>query len=327
MEGCEIYRFSGQHFEKFWVTDPHRIKSHISEESKVWINIQDINNQTFMEEIKEVFNIHPLIYEDLTHPTQRPKIEFFDDFIFITIRMIYSPNRKLNQVKSEKISLLFGNHFILTFQENPEDVFDPIRARLENPQGKMRKLGTDYFSYTLLDAIIDHYFHILEIIVDEMEHLENKLLNKSKSFQLSAVYTQRKHIEFIRRNIWPIRELLSQWKKSDHHLIRKKNLIYINDAYDHCIEIIENLELQKESVNSLVEMYMAQLNIRQNEVMKTLTIIATIFIPLTFLAGVYGMNFENMPELQWQYGYLYTWVTFVSVTLVLIYYFKKRRWL
>lgn len=327
MDGCEIYRFGGQYLEKLWVTDPLQIKTYISGEHKVWINIQDIKNKRFMEEIKEVFGIHPLLYEDLTHPTQRPKIEVFGDSIFITLRMIYSSNRKLNHIKSERVSILFGENFILTFQETPEDIFDLIRIRLENPNGKMRKLGSDYFSYTLLDVIIDHYFHILEIIVDEMELVENKLFNTSKKFNLESVYSLRKHIEYIRKNIWPIREILSQWKKSDHRLLKKKNLLYINDAYDHSMEIIENLEAQKESANTLLEMYMAQLNMRQNEVMKTLTIIATIFIPLTFLAGVYGMNFDNMPELHWKYGYLYTWITFLGVTFALIYYFKKKRWL
>lgn len=325
--GCEIYSFEGPDFEKAWITEPTQLMAHIQANKKIWINIPDRKNQKWVDALQKIFTIHPLVIEDIQATNQQPKIEFFEDLIFISLKMIYSTDQKLEHLKTESFSILFGDNFIITFQEKPEDIFDLIRVRLENPHGKMRRMGTDYFTYTLLDTIIDQYYHILEIIITDMEKREDRMLKNSEQFNLSTIYSLRKKIEYLRRNTWSVREILSKWKKEDHRLLKKKIHIYINGAYHHCMEIIDNLEIQKEALNSLVEMYMALLSIRQNEITKTLTIIATIFIPLTFLAGVYGMNFENMPELKWKYGYFATWILFVLVVLALIFYFKRRKWL
>lgn len=322
----ELYLFGENLLEKHHITSTSQIVPYLDQPHKFWLNVSGLDNPTLLQDIATVFDIHLLTLEDIRTTNQRSKIEEFDNFVFITAKMIFT-KRGLEDIITEHISLLFGNNFILSFQETPEDVFDDIRARLENPAGKMRKLGTDYFTYTLLDTVVDQYYRLIELISERNEELEESLIGDNKKIKLEDIYLHRKALQEIRKSTWPLREIISTWKKSDHPFIKKKTGIFLNDIYEHTIEILENLELQKETITSLVEIYMTHLSIKQNEVMKTLTIIATIFIPLTFVAGIYGMNFEVMPELQWKYGYLVIWIIFILTTLCMLYYFKKKRWL
>lgn len=239
--------------------------------------------------------------------------------------MLYTKS-DIEHLEIEQVSIAFNKNIIITFQENEYDIFDPLRTRLENPNGKMRKYGTDYFVYTILDAILDQYYVILELISDQTEKLEDDIVNDMKKVRLADIYKQRKSLQEIKKIIWPTRELISAWRKSDSHFITKRSTPFINDVYESAVEIIENLEMQRESITTLVEIFMTNISLKQNEVMKTLTIIATIFIPLTFIAGVYGMNFENMPELGWEYGYLSSWIFFLVVSSLMMYYFKRKRW-
>jgi len=322
----ELYLFGENILEKHHITGTSHLGHYLTQPHKFWLNISGLENLALLQDIALIFGIHPLTLEDITNTSQRSKIEEFDEFVFITAKMIFT-KRSLEDIVTEHISLLFGQNFILSFQETPEDVFDDIRARLENPTGKMRKLGTDYFTYTLLDTVVDQYYKLIEKISERNEELEESLIGTDKNIKLEDIYLHRKALQEIRKSTWPMREIISSWKKSDHPFIKKKNSIFLNDIYEHTIEILENLELQKDTITSLVEIYMTHLSIKQNEVMKTLTIIATIFIPLTFIAGIYGMNFEVMPELQWKYGYLAIWIFFILTTLFMLYYFRKKRWL
>ena len=321
----ELYLFGENVLEKHHITSSSQITPYLSQPHKFWLNVAGLENPEVLQELADIFNIHPLTLEDIQNSGQRPKFEEFEEFVFLSAKMIFT-KRGLEDIITEHICLLCGKNFIISFQETSEDVFDEIRVRLENPAGKMRKLGTDYFTYTLLDTVVDQYYQIIEMVSERNEDLEEGIIGTKKSIKLEDIYLHRKSLQDIRKSTWPLREVISSWKKSEHPFLKKKSNVFLNDLYEHTIEILENLELQRETITSLVEIFMTHLSIKQNEVMKTLTIIATIFIPLTFIAGVYGMNFEVMPELGWHYGYLFIWIFFIVITFTMLLYFKKKRW-
>lgn len=321
----ELYTFGLDFFEKYHLTSANAITPYLRGEKKFWLNITSLTNTTLLKEIAELFSIHHITLEDIQDTDHRPKLDIFDNYLHIIAKMLYA-NGGMEDLATEQISIVMGKHFIITFQQTATDVFDRIRVRLENPHGRMRKLGTDYFTYTLLDAIVEEYFILLERVDESMEKLEDQIVNTKSRVKLENIYHQRKSIQHLKKNIWPTRELLSTWRKSETSLITKKSTPYINDVYEKTVELIESLEMQRESITTLVEIFMTNISLKQNEVMKTLTIIATIFIPLTFVAGVYGMNFTYMPELEWKYGYLYIWLFFITSAGAMAYYFKKRRW-
>ncbi|WP_185974380.1 magnesium/cobalt transporter CorA [Litoribacter populi] len=321
----ELYLFGGSFLEKHLLTHVDQIADHLQGPHKLWINIPTLDNPKLISELGNLFNIHSLTIEDILDTTQRPKFEEFDEFVFISTKMIYT-KRALEELETEQISFLIGQNYVITFQEKPMDVFDSIRTRLENPAGRMRKLGADYFAYTLINTITDHYYRVMEMVSEANEALEDQIIRARQKVRLEDLYIHRKTLQEIRKNTWPMREIISDWKKSEHPYLHDKTQIYLNDAYEHTIEIMENLELQRETITTLVEIYMTHLSIKQNEVMKTLTIIATIFIPLTFIAGVYGMNFSHMPELEWEYSYLTVWIFFIVSTVGMLMYFKRKRW-
>lgn len=321
----DLFVFDEDFLEKFHVEDPKQIEPFLHQERKFWLNISGLEDKKLLEEIRLLFDIHLLAMEDIKNNQQRPKLEEFEHLILVVSKMIYTKDH-ITALEVEQVSLVFGKNFVISFQENPFDIFDQIRARLENPKGKMRKMGTDYFTYTLLDAIVDQYYAILELVGEKIEQLEEQIISQNKNIKLSDIYLQRKSLLEVKRNVWPTREMISTWRKSESPLIKRKTLPFINDLYEHSVEIIENLEIQRESISTLVEIFISNISLKQNEVMKTLTIIATIFIPLTFIAGVYGMNFDNMPELAWKYGYISIWVLFLGTTSAMIVYFKRKHW-
>lgn len=321
----ELYSFGEGHFEKHHITNSEQIIPFLESEHKFWLNIPNLNNLDLLNEIKNIFDLHTMAFEDITNPQERPKVEIYDHFILIVVKMLYDRNN-LAELETEQVSIIIGKNYVLSFQENSFDVFDGIRFRIENPSGKIRKHSTDYFAYTLIDAIVDEYYSLLEKVTDQIGILEDKIISEETRVKLSEIYNQRKSIQQLKKVIWPTRELLSTLKKSESFLIKRRTLPFINDIYEQTVEIMENLEMQRESVTTLVEIYMTNISLKQNEVMKTLTIIATIFIPLTFVAGVYGMNFEYMPELKWEYGYWFTWAIFLGVSILMVIYFKRKRW-
>ncbi|WP_373496497.1 magnesium/cobalt transporter CorA [Aquiflexum sp.] len=321
----ELYHFGENIFEKHHLTSVDQIQPFLDTDKKFWLNVCGLHNDHLLKEISELFDIHIIALEDIKNTQQRPKLEEFDHFIFLVSKMIYT-KKDITALEIEQVSIVFGKNFIISFQENSYDIFDQIRVRLENPHGRMRKMGTDYFTYTLLDAIIDQYYVILEMMDNTIEEIEDEIINDSHKIRLADVYLKRKALQEIKKIIWPTREMIAAWRKSESPFIKRKTNPFINDIYEHTVEIMENLEMQRENITTLVEIFMSNISLKQNEVMKTLTIIATIFIPLTFIAGVYGMNFEYMPELEWKYGYISVWSVFLISTLVMIRYFKKKRW-
>jgi magnesium transporter len=321
----DLYSFGEGHFEKHHITSISQVIPFLTQEQKFWLNISNLENIDLLNEIKDLFDIHTLTIEDILNTLERPKVEVFGHFILIVVKMLYTRS-SIENIESEQISIVFGKNYVISFQEHQFDVFDGIRVRLENPSGKIRKNGTDYFAYVLLDAIVNEYYTLLEKVADKIEVLEEEIVSEEKRVKLSEIYNQRKSIQQLKKVIWPTRELLSILKKSESFLIKRRTLPFINDIYEQTVEIIENLEMQRESITTLVEIYMTNISLKQNEVMKTLTIIATIFIPLTFLAGVYGMNFHFMPELEWKFGYFIVWGIFIATAIIMAFYFKRRKW-
>jgi len=300
--------------------------------SVTWINIDGVHQIDIIEKIGLHFGLHPLILEDIVNTDQRPKMEDFEDYIFIVLKMLYH-SKKDDEIKAEQISLILGKNFVLSFQETEGDVFDFVRERIRNSKGRIRKVGADYLTYSLLDAVIDNYFIILEKIGETVEETEDKLITNPMPKTLQAIHDMKRELIFLRRSVWPLREVISGLQRGESKLIHKSTQIYVRDMYDHTIQVIDTIETFRDMISGMLDIYMSSVSNKMNEVMKVLTIFAAIFIPLTFVAGIYGMNFDphaspyNMPELGWQYGYPMVCVVMISVAVTMLYYFRRKKWL
>jgi magnesium transporter len=291
-----------------------------------WIDVEGVHDPSVVECIGEYFGSHQLILEDMLNTDQRPKIEVHNDFIFIVLKML-SYNEKTSEIDIEQVSIIFGSHFLISLQEGKEgDVFDPVRERIKKGT-RIREKGTDYLAYCLLDVIIDNYFIILEKIGDKMEDLDNKLLHNPNSQVLQEIYSLKREIIFLRKTIWPMRELIGKFEREDSELIYDSTRKYLRDAYEHIIQIIDNEETFRDMISGMMDLYLSVLSNKMNEIMKVLSIIGTIFIPLTFIAGVYGMNFDYMPELRSHYGYFGVWIVMIVIAVIMLAFFKKNKWI
>ncbi len=291
-----------------------------------WINVDGINHTEAIIKIGEHYKLHPLILEDIANTQQRPKIDDYDDYLFVVLKMLYFD--KDEKLGIEHISLVLGKNYVVCFQEDEGDVFDPIRERLRTGKGRIRSMGADYLLYALMDAIVDNYFNLIEVMGDKIEELEDRLFTKTPENEIiNEIQDLKREILKIRRAVFPLREVVNRLEKSEHPLIAEKTQFYLRDLYDHIVQISENIEISREMIWGLMDMYMSTISNKMNEVMKVLTIIASIFIPLTFLAGIYGMNFEYIPELKFKYGYFVLWGVMLFTFFGLLYYFKRKKWL
>ncbi len=291
-----------------------------------WINIDGLHNVAILEELGNQYDIHPLVLEDVLSTNQRPKIENYEDYLYLVLRMVtYSEAQE--QIEDEQFSLILGSNFVLTFQEKPEDVFDAVRKRLQNPKGRLRTHGPDYLAYALLDAIVDHYFIVLEGIGEQIVTIEQNLMDDPDEDDLETIHNHKREMIFLRKAIWPLREVIAQITRGEPSLFRETSRIFLRDVYDHTIQVVDTVESYRDILSGLLDLYLSTQSNRMNEIMKVLTIIATIFIPLTFLAGIYGMNFTNMPELEWKWGYPVVLGIMIGVAGGFLLYFRKKRWL
>ena len=291
-----------------------------------WLNVDGIHDVRILAHIGDHFKLHPLTQEDILHTAQRPKMERFDHYLYIVLPMLrYLPDD--GRVVSEQVSLILTPRVLISFQESQGDVFTPVRERLHKNRGRIRSAGCDYLTYALVDAIVDHYFVILEQIGAQIEVLEEETIEDPKAEILHRTHELKREVIALRKQIWPLREVIAALSRQDSGLIDPGTSIFFRDVHDHTIQIIDTIESQRDLLSSLLELYLTTISNRMSEVMKTLTIIATIFIPLTFIAGVYGMNFRIMPELEWRWGYLFALGIMAVTAGVLIAYFKKKNWL
>ncbi len=294
--------------------------------SVTWINIDGLHDIALIESIGRQFGIHPLTQEDIVNLGQRPKAEDFDDYIYIVFKML-SYRDGTDQIESEQVSLILGSNFLISFQEVPGDVMAPVRERIEKGKGRIRKAGCGYLAYALIDSVVDHYFLVLEAFGENIEALEAELLSDPTPNSLQHLYAMKRDVIFFRKQVWPIREMLNRIVKEESPLIDKSVDVFISDVYDHTIQIIDTIESFRDLMAGLLDIYLSTISNRMNAIMKMLTIMATIFIPLTFIAGIYGMNFDYMPELKWHWAYPALWAIFISIFVGMLAWFKHKKWL
>lgn len=296
-----------------------------SRSTVAWINIDGIHQSELLGKLGEGFGLHPLIVEDILNTDQRPKIEDFEEYNYIVLKMLHFQGKD-GEIVSEQVSLILGSNFVISFQEREVDIFHVIRDRIRTNKGRIRKMGADYLAYCLLDAIVDNYFIIMETLGEKIESLEDELVSNPTPKVLRAIYNLKRNMILLRRSVWPLRELIGGLERGESSLIQGSTRIYLKDIYDHTIHIIDTLETFREMVAGMLEIYLSSMSNRLNAVIKVLTMLATIFMPLTFIAGIYGMNFKYMPELEWRWGYPIILLIMVAVGITMVYYFKRKKW-
>ncbi|MBP0904105.1 magnesium/cobalt transporter CorA [Mariniflexile gromovii] len=295
-------------------------------DSVTWININGLNHVEEIEKLGIHYDLHPLVLEDLVSISQRPKIDEYDDYLFVVVKMLYPD--KDETIISEQISFILGKGYVLSFQESEGDVFDAVRERIRQGKGRARTMQADYLLYILMDAIVDHYFTIIETLGDKIEDYEDRIFSGHVDKNINKdIQDLKREILKIRRAIFPLREVINRIEKHESTLILKKTKTFYRDIYDHLIQVSENIDIYREMIWSLMDMYMTTISNKMNEVMKVLTIMASIFIPLTFIAGIYGMNFDYIPELHYKYSYFILWGVMIAMFLGMLYYFKRKKWL
>jgi magnesium transporter len=296
----------------------------------LWVNVDGLGDTAVLEQLGTLFGLHRLALEDVLNVAQRPKLERFADRIFLVARM---PDVQDGRFCTEQLSAFFGSNFVLTFQERPGDCFDLIRRRLREGKGRLRASGPDYLVYALLDSVVDAYFPVVEACSERLDELEDEILLRSQPDSVTAIHTVRRDLLTVRRSLWPLREAVASMGRDTDTLVAAETRIYLRDCYDHIVELIDLVENYRDIGAGLMEVYLSVVSNRMNEIMKVLTIIATIFIPLTFISSIYGMNFDrstspwNMPELGWVYGYPFAMGLMLVTAIALLFYFKRRGWL
>lgn len=319
-----VIEYNGHELHEHEVRDVEALKKFRRQETVCWIDVSGYGDEVFFQKLAESFGIHSLVLADVIH-TQRPKTEVYPDHQLINTRMAYV--NASGKMVIEQVSIVFGPGFVVTFQEPGEDVFDPIRARLRSGTGPLRERGADFLAYTLVDTIVDGYFPVIEKIGDMLDQLEAETMVKPTRDLLTRLYKTNRTLVNLRRAIWPQRDMLQALMHGESTLISAPVRLYLRDAYDHVVHIIDLVESYRDMSIGLTDIYLSSINNRMSEIMKVLTILSSIFIPLTFLAGVYGMNFHHMPELDKPWGYPAIWGVMVLSALAMLYYFKKKGWL
>lgn len=321
----QLSNFTSSDFEQIELKKIEDAKVFIDKPGTTWINISGVHDVDVLQSLGSYFDIHPLVLEDIVNTIQRPKLESFDKYLYIVIRSLGFNEQ--NEVESDQVSLVLFKNMLFSFQEGRQEVFQPIFDRLAVNDSRIRKLGTDYLLYALMDCIVDQYFTVLDKMGDKIEELEDAIMDNPDQRTLHDIQMIRRELIYFRKSVWPLRDVLNSLYRDDSTLIDPSMRIYLRDVYDHTIHIIDSIENYRDMVMSLVDTYMSSVSNRMNEVMKVLTIIATIFIPLTFIAGVYGMNFEYMPELKLHWGYPVTLIVMLLISVIMLIYFRRKKWL
>jgi magnesium transporter len=311
------------------ITDLDSVEGLLGKQPVTWVDVQGLGDAKTIRRLGELFGLHPLAMEDIVHTHQRPKVDDYGEHLFIVARMLTSPERS----DTEQLSLFLGKDFVLTFQEKPGDCLDPVRKRIRAAKGRIRQAGPDYLAYALLDSVIDAYFPVLEQYGDWLDQADDEVSDRPTPKTITRIHSLRSDLFLLRRAVWPLRDAMSALFREDNPLISEETRIYLRDCYDHTVQIIDLVETSRELCSDLRDYYLSTVNNRMSEVMKVLTVIATVFIPLGFIAGLYGMNFDphaspwNMPELEWFYGYPFALGLMGAIAGGLLVFFWRRGWL
>ena len=291
-----------------------------------WINVDGVHDAGIIEKLGGRFDIHPLVLEDIMTTTQRPKTEDLGGAVFVVLRMIEFDATSF-EMTGDQLSLILGPNYVISFQETPGDCFDSVRERIRSGKGRIRKLGPDYLAYALIDAVVDNYFFVLERLGEKIDGLEERLIAEPRRELLHEIHALKRDMIELRKSAWPLREVASGLERLESPLIKKTTGVFLRDVYDHVIQVIDTIESFREILTSMVETYLSSISNRMNEVMKVLTIISTIFIPITFLVGLYGMNFKFMPEIGWRWGYAFVWILIIGSVGGMFAFFRRKKWL
>lgn len=320
----DIIDYSKDDYERYETTYIPDVFKYENKTHITWVNVNGLTNTDTIKQLGDYFELHPLIQEDIVAIHQRPKIDEYDDFIFMVFKMLQYNEQE--ELIIEHVALVLGKDYVLTFQEAERDVFNDLRERIEHGKGRVRRSGSDYLMFAIIDAVVDHYFYVIEFIENKTELIEDEVFQKKNELQIEKIQILKKEVLRIRRAVLPLREVINRLDKTDNNLIEEQTSRYIRDLYDNIIQVTESVEMQREMTASLLEMYLTSINNKMNEVMKILTIVTSVFIPLTLITGIYGMNFDHMPELHFKYSYFIVLGFMAIIFFGLIRFFKKKKW-
>ena len=321
-----VFDYDLDHYEEKVVKSIEETFPYRDKKTTTWINIDGIHDLELIKTVDSHFGIHPLVLEDIVNASQRPKKDDYGDYIYIVVKMFFIDPQK-DQIASEQISLILGKGYVISFQETEGDIFDPIRDRIRNKKGWVRLLGADYLAYALLDTIVDNYFIILERMGGTIDELETGIMAEDNTAIPREIHKMKNDIIYLRKHVWPLREVIGSLERTESKLVLKETTLYLRDLYDHVIQTIDTIETFRDLLSSLHDVYLSSVSHKTNEVIKILTIFTTMFSPLTFIVGVYGMNFKHMPELNWQHGYFLLWIAMLSISLAMFGYFRRKKWI
>jgi magnesium transporter len=328
-----LFDYNQTNFIRKQMATPEECLNYLDTESVSWVDVQGLGNKDILQRLGKVFELHPLVLEDVVNMAERPKIEDYEDQLVIIARMVV-PKEDTCGFYSEQVSFVLGKHYLLTVQEEPEhDCFESVRMRIDKGKGIIRKQGSDYLAYALLDAIVDGFFPVLELYGERIEELEEEVILKPTPQTLQKIYQVRRELLQLRRSIWPQRDAINTLIRDGSELISEEVRIYLRDCYDHAVQVMDMVETYRELASGLMDVYLSSVSNKMNEIMKLLTVVSAIFIPLTFVAGIYGMNFNteksplNMPELNWYWGYPACLALMAAIAVTLLILFKRRGWL
>jgi magnesium transporter len=319
-----VIDYDSETYEEREIADIEECFGHLDSPTITWVNIDGLHEVEILEKLGNRLDIHALVLEDVLYVDQRPKVEDLDEYIFIALKMLTRGSD--GEVEAENISLILGPNWVISFQERTGDIFDEVRARLRRVKGRIRSLGADYLCYRLVDSIVDHYYLLLDETALRIESIESEVESEPTPDTQHGIYRLKHELLFFRKNVWPLREAIRELELCDSDLLTAEVRRFLSDVRDHTFQVIDVLDAYREMTAGMQDLYLSVISNRMNEVMKVLTIIATIFIPLTFIAGIYGMNFSYMPELAWRPAYFITLGVMAVIAVVMVAFFRRRKW-
>lgn len=321
-----ILEYHEDHLQERWAQTLEESMPPRERSTVTWIDITGVQDSALLRALGRAYGLHDLVLEDILNTEHRPKMEDYGHYLYLVLKMLRFEEES-HQISSDQVSVILGSNFVISLQERQEDAFRSVKERIRSGQGRLRRMGADYLAYSLMDLIVDQYFLILERLGEEIELLEDDLITHPTSSTLQALHDLKREILILRKSVWPLREAIASLERGESPLIRKSTIAYLRDLYDHTIQVIDTIETFRDMLSSMLDIYLSSISNRMNEVMKVLTIIATLFMPLTFVAGIYGMNFRYMPELEQKWGYPAVLLLMVAIVIFMVFYFKRKKWL
>ena len=318
------FNYAGTHCDEQVVTDMETLRPPV-DETVSWVNVGGVHKVEVLERFGKHFGLHPLLLEDIANTDQRPKLDDYETYLFLVMKMLMTSDR--GDILVEQVSFVLGRNYVLSFQENGTDVFGAVRDRLKGGKGRLRQNGSDYLMYALIDAVVDQYFTVLEMLGERIESLQERVIADPKPETLQDIHELKRQLLFVRRAVWPLREAMNNLSRSECPFLHEPMKLFFRDVYDHVVQIVDTIETLREMVSASLDIYLSSVSYRLNAVMRVLTVITTIFMPLSFIAGIYGMNFEHMPELKWAWGYPMALGIMGIVAAIMLIGFRLKNWL